>query len=52
MMRKIIIEVEEEILSLKDHEQIVIHIGDRKFVVQPATEDDLDKINKGIICMD
>lgn len=43
---------EENILQLKDHEQMVIWIEGRAFIVQPATADDIERINKGYFCMD
>lgn len=45
-------EIELHLLALADHEQVVVWIGDRPFVIQPATETDVERINKGYFCMD
>lgn len=43
---------EEHLLQMKEHEQDVIWIKGRPFIVQPATIDDIERINKGYFCMD
>lgn len=43
---------EEHLLQMKEYEQEVIWIKGRPFIVQPATNDDIERINKGYFCMD
>ncbi|WP_193394394.1 hypothetical protein [Paenibacillus sp. A3] len=45
-------EIEHHLLALADHEQLVVWIGDRPFLIQPATDSDVERINKGYFCMD
>lgn len=40
------------LLKLKDHEEDVISIKGRMFLVRPASQDDLDRIAKGPRSMD
>jgi hypothetical protein len=44
--------ITNRLLELKPHEQDVIFINGRPFVIAPATEDDIERISKGVICMD
>lgn len=44
--------ITKRLLELKLHEQDLIMIGGRQFVVSPATEDDIERIGKGFECMD
>lgn len=46
------VEIMHQLLKLAVHEQVVVWIGDRPFVIQPATEADVERINKGYFCMD
>jgi hypothetical protein len=43
---------EEHLLQMKEHEQEVIVIKGRAFLIQPATGDDIKRIGKGYFCMD
>ncbi|AFC32161.1 hypothetical protein PM3016_5461 [Paenibacillus mucilaginosus 3016] len=43
---------EERILELKEHEQEIIVIKGRAFIITPATLDDVERITSGMICID
>ncbi|WP_192896537.1 hypothetical protein [Cohnella sp. AR92] len=42
----------EQLHELQEGEETVIVIGDKAFVVTPATEDDIERIGRGYFCMD
>lgn len=44
--------LEQHLLELKEHEQEVIWISGRAFIIQPATEEDIERIEKGYFCID
>lgn len=43
---------EDHILSMKEGDEEVIYIKGRPFIVAPATEHDVERINKGFFVMD
>lgn len=42
----------ERLLKMQHHEEEIIWIGDRQFLVSPATEDDIERLTKGFESMD
>ena len=44
--------IEQYLLQMKEHEQVVVWIGGRPFIIQPATEADIERIEQGYFCMD
>lgn len=43
---------EDHILSMKEGDEEVIYIKGKAFVVSPATDHDIERINKGYFVMD
>lgn len=43
---------EDRIMALKEGEEDVIHINGKSFVIVPATENDVERIEKGFFVMD
>lgn len=43
---------EDRILQLEEHEEDVIFIKGRPYLIKPATEDDIERVNKGFFVMD
>jgi hypothetical protein len=38
--------------SLRIHEEAIMHINGRAYLITPATEDDLERVNRGFFVMD
>lgn len=43
---------EEDILNLAANEKMLIWIKGRAFIIEQATESDIERINQGFFCMD
>ncbi len=43
---------EEQLMQMKLHEEDVIWINGKAFLVRPATDNDVERIGKGYFCMD
>ncbi|UUZ80659.1 hypothetical protein LJK88_38370 [Paenibacillus sp. P26] len=44
--------LEKHLLEMQDHEVEIIFIQGKPFIIQPATPDDIERINIGYFCMD
>ncbi|WP_281885642.1 hypothetical protein [Paenibacillus sp. YYML68] len=43
---------EEVVMNLKEHEEVIVRVRDRAYVVAPATADDVKRIVRGEASMD
>jgi hypothetical protein len=42
----------EDLKNLKEHEETIILVHGQAFIVSRATDDDIERISKGIVIMD
>lgn len=43
---------QEHILNMQEHDEVVIWIKDKAFIVRPATDNEIERVNKGFFCTD
>jgi hypothetical protein len=43
---------EEHIMAMQPHEEEVIWIRGKAFLVRPASDNDIERVTKGYFCMD